>query len=67
MSRAKLNAKLTAIAKLLEETKAAVAGIPNDAETAATRMEEMETELAEVITCLRTVRNEARETTEVYA
>lgn len=67
MSRAKLISKMNAIAKLVEEAKAAVAAIPDEAETAATRMEEMETELAEAITCLRMVRNVARDTTEVYA
>lgn len=67
MSRAKLTAKLNAIAKLLEETKAAVAAIPDAANEAVSRMEDMDAELAEVITCLRTVRSEARDTTEVYA
>lgn len=67
MSRAKLISKMNAIAKLVEEAKAAVAGIPDEANEAVSRMEEMETEMAEAITCLRTVRNVARDTTEVYA
>lgn len=68
MTRAKLTAKLNAIAKLLEETKAAVTAIPADVDSAASyRFEDMDTELAEVIACLRSVRNEARDTIEVYA
>jgi len=68
MSRSKLTAKLNAIAKLLEETKAAVAAIPANIDSAASyRMEDMDTELAEAIACLRAVRNEARDTAEVYA
>jgi len=68
MTQAKLTAKLAAIAKLLDETRAAVAAIPAGIDSAASyRFEDMDTELAEVIACLRSVRNEARDTIEVYA
>lgn len=68
MTRSKLIAKMTALAKLLEETKAAISAIPADIDSAASyRLEDMDTELTEAIACLRTVRNEARDTVEVYA